>query len=589
MSISQGADAVRLMNAAGYDLAALGNHEFDYGLEQMERNLDAAAFPVVCANVLRADGTLLFRPNWLYENAGGLTIGFFGLDTPESKTKANPIITAGLTFLEGEALADCARAQTASLRAEGADLVIALTHLGIDPESAPSRSEDVYAAVPEIDFIIDGHSHTVMTAGERGEPIQSTGAQFANIGVIVIDNASRTIEDHFLLPAENLEQDPSVAALAAEIHAAVDAAFGQVIGESLVELEGDRAFNRVQETNHGDLIADAQLWYVSQRPEALHVAPDHLVSVINGGTIREYLHVGEITRRDVNTVLPFGNTLCVVYVTGAELLEALEASAFRTPEQVGGYPQTAGLKWTIDTTKPYDKGERYPDSTYCAPASIRRVSIESVNGQPFSLTDTYAVATSNFTAAGGDTYHVFGGNERFDTGMLMDELVVAYIREALGGVVDERYAAADGRETRITLENSVCLPSPQTLTVQDETVSAEVYNINGENYFKLRDVAMLLSGTAVQFSVDYDAERNTVSLETGKAYAPVGGELVGGADRSGALAVSAQTLLIDGTERSLCAFNLAGNNFFRIVDLGEALGFAADYDADSDTVAILAA
>ena len=588
VNINKGENAVKLMNAAGYDLATLGNHEFDFGLDQLKSNLDAAQFPVICASVL-CDGAPLCAPNWLYEGSTGLKIGFFGLGTPETQTKANPIMVAGLSFLEEAALIDCARTQTAELKAAGADLVIALTHLGVNSESAPNRSEDIYSAVPEIDFMIDGHSHTVMTAGSRGEPIQSTGTRFEYIGVIVIDNAAGTIEDSFLLPTKNREQEPPVAALAAEIRAATDAAFGQVIGESQVELEGDRAYNRTQETNHGDFIADALRWYIESQPDALEVDTDHLVSIINGGTIRDYIHVGKIIRKDVNTVLPFSNTLCVVYVTGAELLEALEASSFRTPEEVGGFPQTAGLKWTIDTTKPYDQGERYPDSTYYAPASIRRVQIGSVNDRPFSLSDTYAVATSNFSAAGGDTYHVLAGKSSFDTGVLLDDVVAAYIREALDGVVDARYAAADSRETRITLENSVCVPSPQTLTVDGVVRAAEAYNINGENYFKLRDVAMLLSGSPAAFSVDYDAESNTVTLETGKVYSPVGGELVPGADRSGSLAVSTQILTIDGAERSLCAYNLAGNNFFRIVDLGEAMGFDVRFEADSNTVALRAA
>ena len=153
-----------------------------------------------------------------------------------------------------------------------------------------------------------------------------------------------------------------------------------------------------------------------------------MVSLINGGAIRDSIHVGPITRGDMNTIHPFANTLCVVYCTGAQLLEALEASTFCTPNPVGGYPHCTGLQWTLDTTKPYDGGELYPASTYHAPNSIRRVSIQSVNGLPFSEADTYAVVTSDFCATGGDTYSVFAGLESFDTGVALDDMVTEYIR-----------------------------------------------------------------------------------------------------------------------------------------------------------------
>lgn len=585
VNTSKGADAIALMNAAGYDVAALGNHEFDYNPEVMARNVAAAEFTVVCANVLR-DGALLTAPNWMYTAPSGLKIGFFGITTPETQTKAMPTVTKGMDFLTGEALYDCAREQVRALRDGGADLVIALTHLGVSDESAPDRSLDLVAAVPGIDLLIDGHSHTVMTAGEDGAPIQSTGTKFANIGAVVIDNASKSIVDRFLIPTEGLDADPAVDAVAAEVHAKVDNLYGEVIGESLVELEGDRKYNRTQETNHGNLIADAQLWYLRREPGSVAVDDDHLIAVMNGGTIRDWIHVGPVTRKMVYTVLPYGNTLCVVYATGAQLLEALEAATFCTPTQIGGFPHVVGLEWTLDTTKPYDRGAQYPGSTYDAPASIRRVSIRSVNGKPFSLTDTYAIAASDFLAVGGDTYHVFSALEHMDTGVLLDSIVADYIQEALGGVIDERYAAPRGGLKMITVENSVCVPSPQILRCAGATVSVEAYNINGENYCKLRDVAMLLSETPVSFEVRYDPETDAVTLTTGAAYTPVGGELSTGTDRSADLAVSRQSLSADGKELNLCAYNLAGNNFYRLRDLGDALGFTVEYNPDLNAAVI---
>ena len=182
-----------------------------------------------------------------------------------------------------------------------------------------------------------------------------------------------------------------------------------------------------------------------------------VVGVTNGGGIRASIEAGEITKNNINTVLPFGNTVAVIYVTGAELLEALEASTYCTPEAVGGFPQTTGIEWVLDTTAEYDQGDIYTldgkESSYYAPASINRVTIISINGEPFDEAATYAVVTNNFCAAGGDTYNVFNRayNEGFgfDTGIPMDEAVMAYITEVLGGVVGEEYAEPSGLATQI--------------------------------------------------------------------------------------------------------------------------------------------
>ena len=146
--------------------------------------------------------------------------------------------------------------------------------------------------------------------------------------------------------------------------------------------------------------------------------------------------------KDINTILPFGNTVAVIYVKGSELLEALEASTQSTPAALGGFPQVAGIKMTIDTTKEYDKADvTYEDSTYYGPQSIQRVTIEDINGKPFNPDATYAVVTNNFCAAGGDTYFVFkNASDQFDTGIPLDEALMAFITEELGGVIGEQYA-----------------------------------------------------------------------------------------------------------------------------------------------------
>ena len=446
VSVTKGADAVTMMNAAGYDVVTLGNHEFDYGYAQLKENMSKAKFKVVCADVFNEDGTPIFDASYTYTTKSGVKVGFFGMETPETQTKANPALIKGLTFATGDAFTKAAADQVAALK--DADVVICLAHLGIDAESAPYRSTDLYAAVKGIDFIIDGHSHTVMIKGEKGEPIQSTGTAFANIGVIVIDNATKKIESNSLFEIkEDTAKDATVAAAAKTIVDRVDAEYDVVFAKSEVTLNGAKApnGNRDSETNNGDLITDAMLWKVMQNKEGLTVDADHVVAITNGGGIRAAIEPGDVTKKDINTVLPFGNTVVTIYITGEELLEVLEASTYSLP--VGGFPQVAGINYTISTAVAYDaNAETYPASTYYGPKSINRVTINSINGKEFKADDTYAVVTNDFSAAGGDTYYAFkAATAKFDTGIPLDEAVMEYVTTELKGVIGAQYAAPQGR------------------------------------------------------------------------------------------------------------------------------------------------
>ena len=446
VSVTKGADAVTMMNAAGYDVVTLGNHEFDYGYAQLKENMSKAKFKVVCADVFNEDGTPIFDANYTYTTKSGVKVGFFGMETPETQTKANPALIKGLTFATGDAFTKAAADQVAALK--DADVVICLAHLGIDAESDPYRSTDLYAAVKGIDFIIDGHSHTVMTKGEKGEPIQSTGTAFANIGVIVIDNATKKIESNSLFEIkEDTAKDAAVAAAAQKIIDRVNAEYDVVFAKSEVTLNGAKApnGNRDSETNNGDLITDAMIWKVMQNKEGLTVDADHVVAITNGGGIRAAIEPGDVTKKDINTVLPFGNTVVTIYITGEELLEVLEASTYSLP--VGGFPQVAGINYTISTAVAYDaNAETYPASTYYGPKSINRVTINSINGKEFKADDTYAVVTNDFSAAGGDTYYAFkAATAKFDTGIPLDEAVMEYVTKELKGVIGTQYAAPQGR------------------------------------------------------------------------------------------------------------------------------------------------
>lgn len=446
VSDTKGLDAVEMMNVTGYDVVTLGNHEFDYGYAQLKENMTKADFKILCANVYGEDGTPIFDANYTYTTKSGVKIGFFGMETPEAQTKANPALIKGLKF--DTDLKAVAEKQLEALKDD--DVVIALSHLGVDDSSKPYTSYDLYNAAKGIDFIIDGHSHSVMTKGKNGEPIQSTGTKFANIGVIVIDDASKKIESSSLYEIkEDTAKDAAVAAAAQKIIDRIDKEYGAVFAKSKVELNGAKApnGNRDGETNNGDLITDAMLWKVMQNKEGLTVNEDHVVAITNGGGIRAAIKVGDVTKKDIKTVLPFGNTVAVIYVTGAELLEALEASTYSLP--IGGFPQVAGINYTLHTGKAYDKNDAtYPNSTYYGPKSINRVSINSINGKEFKADDTYAVVTNDFVAVGGDSYYAFAAaTAKFDTGVPLDEAVMEYVTKELKGVIGKQYAAPQGRIT----------------------------------------------------------------------------------------------------------------------------------------------
>ena len=452
VSTSQGATAVELMNLAGYDLAAPGNHEFDYGYENLTKLSKEAKFPIVAANVLY-NGKVAFEDNVVFTAPDGTKIGVFGLDTPETATKAHPAKIQGVTFLAGQEMFDCAQKQVDTLKAEGCDYIVCLGHLGIDAESTGNRSVDLLEKVSGINFFIDGHSHSTMediaavaTDNKVGDTyVTSTGTKLENVGIITIDPAqAKTTVETKALADLTVTPVQEVADRAAAIQAEIDKAYGTAFAKTEVDLNGEKdPGNRTQETNLGDLICDALVWGAEKAGTKVDAA------VTNGGGIRASIAKGDITKKDINTVLPFGNTLSIVQVTGAELLEALEASTYCTPEAIGGFPQVSGIVFTVDTDKAFDAGDLYPGSTYNKPNSINRVTIQTVGGKAFDPKATYTIATNDFMAAGGDTYYAFSAaTVNYDLGQAMDEVVMSYITEELGGVVTAKaYGQTQGRIT----------------------------------------------------------------------------------------------------------------------------------------------
>ena len=477
VSASQGATAIELMNLAGYDAAALGNHEFDYGYDNLVKLSAEAKFPFLSANTLY-NGKTAFGDNKIFTAPNGTKIGVFGLETPETATKAHPGKIKGVTFPAGQEMFKIAQNQVNALKSQGCDFIVCLGHLGIDNESVGNRSIDLLNAVTGIDVFIDGHSHSDLEAvkaasngtGKVGSTLlTSTGTKLANIGVVTIDPKGEITVSS--LSTDSLTAaDPVVSARAAAIQKQIDDDYGTVFAKTTYELNGAKApdGNRDGETNLGDLIADALVWGARQNGETVDAA------VTNGGGIRATVKAGDITKKDVNTVLPFGNTLSIVKVTGAELLEALEASTYCTPDALGGFPQVSGIVFTVDTAKAYDAGSLYPDSTYHAPNSINRVTIQSVGGKAFDAKAVYTIATNDFLAAGGDTYYAFkAASANYDIGAPMDEVLMDYIRTELKGVVGDTYAKPQGRITVVKAAAPAEEPAKPAEPAQPSTPAAD--------------------------------------------------------------------------------------------------------------------
>ena len=497
VNVSQGANAVELMNMAGYDVATTGNHEFDYGYANLKTLMEQAEFPILAANAFTAEGELAMDEANTTFQLGDVTVGVFGLATPETATKAHPAKLEGVTFLAEEDLFDCAQEQVDELTAEGCDYIICLGHLGIDAESTGNRSIDLLENVTGIDVFIDGHSHSEQSdiaevtdgTGMVGDTIlTSTGTKLENIGVVdiaadgTIDATTIPMED--VTATEGFTPDQAIADRVAEINAQIEEEMGVVIGTSEVNLNGVKEEVRAGETNLGDLVTDAMLWQAGLDNEAVDAA------ITNGGGIRASISAGDITKQFVNDVLPFGNTLYVIELTGAELLEALEASTFVTPEPEGGFPQVAGMEFVVNTGADFDAGELYPGTTFHEPNSINRVSILTVGGDAFDVNATYTIVTNDFMAAGGDTYYAFSAaGSGYDTGILLDQVVMDYIAEELNGTV----TAADYGE-----------PAGRIHTISYNDVVAGDWFAEAVNYVTLTD---LMNGTGEGFSPNNNLTR----------------------------------------------------------------------------------
>ena len=458
-SMDDGATIIELMNEAGYDLATPGNHEFDYGMARAKAVLREADFPYVSCNWVDLRTGFNVLPSVKFFFVGGRKIAFVGVTTPETFTKSTPAYfmnDAQTKYIydilggeDGQKLYDAVQKAIDKAEFWGADTIIGLGHLGVDPSSSPWTSEEVIAHTHGFTAFIDGHSHTVMAnkqvtdASGKAVTLTQTGSYFKNIGKMTV-GADGTITTELIDTYEGL--DAAVAATASNWISAVDDMLGEeiAVGDTKFYINdpatGKRRI-RSGETNLGDFVADGIYTYFNEIEE-LHCD----VAIMNGGGIRTDVEAGPWSFKTCKTVSPFGNVACLMSVTGQQIQDALEFGArFAGAEgkENGGFLQVAGARYTIHPMIP-NTVQTNDKNVWTGSAATPRVSnveiYDKTTGtyQPLDPNATYALAGMNYTLRNlGDGFAMFDGAELIKDYVAEDYLVMSTYAMSFGGVDGE--------------------------------------------------------------------------------------------------------------------------------------------------------
>ncbi len=475
-TLSKGEAIVELMNDVGYDVATIGNHEFDYGMDQFKKNVSLAKFQYVCCNFLDDKGAAVLKPYTIIEKAGK-KIAFVGIDTPEAFTKSTPkyfqdgegnFIYSFCEGNDGQDLYNKVQETVDAARAEGADYVIALAHLGVDYQSAPWTASEVIVNTTGIDVVLDGHSHTdfklaygqdfVAVKNKEGNEVihTSTGTKLANVGILTIagDKITAKLVDtsamKFMDMAGLLAEDNGVGEVVKAAIAKNEELVNTVVAHTDVDLvikdpvSGERIV-RNQETNLGDLCADAY-----------RAMGETDIAFVNGGGVRDTIPAGDVTYGQIIKVHPFGNALCTVEATGQEILDALEMSVSSMPGESGGFLQVSGLKFTVDMNvdSTVVKDEKKMFVEVSGDRRIKDVEVLQADGSyaPIDPAKTYTLACHNYLLKDmGDGYTMFADNKFLSENVMLDnQVLINYIVEKLGGTVGADYVDPYG-QGRITI------------------------------------------------------------------------------------------------------------------------------------------
>ena len=456
-SMDDGATIIELMNEAGYDLATPGNHEFDYGMARAKAVLREADFPYVSCNWVDLRTGFNVLPSVKFFFVGGRKIAFVGVTTPETFTKSTPAYfmnDAQTKYIydilggeDGQKLYDAVQKAIDKAEFWGADTIIGLGHLGVDPSSSPWTSEEVIAHTHGFTAFIDGHSHTVMAnkqvtdASGKAVTLTQTGSYFKNIGKMTV-GADGTITTELIDTYEGL--DAAVAATASNWISAVDDMLGEeiAVGDTKFYINdpatGKRRI-RSGETNLGDFVADGIYTYFNEIEQL-----DCDIAMMNGGGIRTDVSAGAWSFKTCKQISPFGNVACLMAVTGQQIQDALEFGArFVGPEgkENGGFLHVAGATYEIHTDIPNtvltDDKNVWQGSATGTPRvqNVRIYDRKTGTYEPLDLNRTYALAGMNYTLRNlGDGFAMFDGAELIKDYVSEDYLVMSSYAAMFGGV-----------------------------------------------------------------------------------------------------------------------------------------------------------
>ncbi len=469
-SISKGEYITDMMNKVGYDLAILGNHEFDYGMEQLKYLIGKANHTYLGCNLTysgNGENALSEVKPYKIISYGETDVAYIGVSTPETLTSSTPTyfmengefvysFTAGNN---GQDLYSCVQGYIDECKNNGADYVIVISHLGDLEESAPYNSVELIKNTSGIDAVIDGHAHNSIPSrielDKKGDDVllSSTGTKFANIGQLVI-TANGYITAGLI--SDYNQKDSEIDSYITTVKSSYEETMNKVVATSDIKLsctdENGIRLVRNRETPIGNLCADAYRYVTGAD-----------IAVVNGGGIRADLPQGDITYADIIAVHPFGNTLCMVEATGQEIVDSLEIASRATMAvyeengyaagEDGSFQSVSGLKYTIDTSVEsgvvMDENGMFVEIT--GKRRVKNVSVLNDNGsyEPIDLNKTYTFACHNYlikNSGGGITQ--FSDNKLLiDEAMSDYQVLLTYIADCLNGDLGDKYAAPEGRIT----------------------------------------------------------------------------------------------------------------------------------------------
>ncbi len=459
-TMTDGKALVELMNAVGYDVATPGNHEFDYGMDNfLTLANEVATFPYISANFTK-EGKTVFDP-YIIKEFDGVKVAFVGISTPKTITSSTPTyfqdengnyIYSFCQDTTGEGVYTAVQTAVDAARGEGAKYVVAMGHLGNEAECSPWTSAEVIQNTTGIDILLDGHAHEtnegnlVKNKEDKDVLRVACGTKLANIGYVTIGVDGK-------LTSGNYVANGDVVAALDDATAALEETLKTVVAKSEVPLyiydpvavTDDGAPVRIirnAETNLGDLCADAY-----------RILSGADVGFVNGGGIRVQIDAGDITLNDILLVHPFGNAMCVVEVTGQQILDALEWGAHVFPGQNGGWLQVSGLTYELHS---YIESSVTQDENgmFTGVAGEYRVKNVKVGGEDLDLTKVYTLASHNYMLkSAGDGFSMFVGTKVLqDEVMLDNQVLITYITDVLGGVVGEAYANPYGEGRIVGVE-----------------------------------------------------------------------------------------------------------------------------------------